>query len=161
MEPLELNSDFRDFLRSLNSTGVEYLLIGGYAVGYHGYVRATGDLDVWIAVSPENAERMARALRQFGFTSGVSSDLFLHPRKVFRMGREPVRIEILTTISGIDFEEAFGRRIRTTIDDIEVNVISLDDLKTNKKASGRLKDLADVEGLESPERLRKHKDKGK
>lgn len=153
MEPLELHSDFRDFLKLLNSAKVEYLLIGGYAVGFHGHVRPTGDIDFWIAVSAENAARVAGVLHQFGFSAGVSADIFLQPHKVFRMGLPPVRIELLTSVSGIDFDEAFSRRVRGSISGVDVNLISLQDLKQNKKASGRHKDLADLEKLEeiSPE----------
>ena len=157
MEQLELPSDFKDFLRLLNSTGVEYLLIGGYAVGYYGHVRTTGDLDIWIALSPENAERVSRALCQFGFTSGTSAEVFLQPRKVFRMGVPPIRIELLTTISGVEFKDAFGRRVSGEIDGVKVNLISFEDLKINKRASGRLKDLADVEQLESKRPANKSK----
>ena len=147
MEPLELHNDFKDFLRSLNSSGVEYLLIGGYAVGFHGYVPATGDLDVRIAVNPDNASRLVNALREFGFGSGIVSSKFLERDKVFRMGVPPVRVEILTTISGLEFAGAFARRIQPEIDGVQVNLISLADLKVNKKASGRHKDLADLEAL--------------
>jgi predicted nucleotidyltransferase len=147
MEPLELHSDFKDFLRSLNSFGVEYLLIGGYAVGYHGHVRTTGDIDVWIAVDPKNAERVVAALRNFGFGTGIRPEMFLERDKIFRMGIPPVRIEILTTISGLEFADAYSRRVRGAIDGVEVDLISLSDLKVNKKASGRHKDLADLDEL--------------
>ena len=161
MATTRLPPDFKEFLKLFNAHGVEYLLVGGYAVIHHGYVRTTGDMDVWIAVNPANAARIVAALKEFGFATGVSEDLFLRKGPMTRMGIVPFRIELLTSVSGIDFDSAFSRRIRTTIDDIDVNVISLDDLKTNKKASGRLRDLADVESLESPERLRKRKDKDK
>ena len=136
MEPLELADDFKDFLKLLNSTGVEYLLIGGYAVAYHGYPRATGDLDIWIAMHPENAGRIAEALQAFGFTEGVSPDLFLRPGKMTRMGMPPVRIELLTVVSGVEFDAAYARRVKTEIEGVPVDVISLEDLKANKRASG-------------------------
>src|SRR5580700_3066089 len=103
-----LADDFKEFLRLLNSNGVEYLLIGGYAVGVHGYVRATNDLDVWINVSSENRLKVERALRAFGFaTAGLAPELFLSPNMV-RMGVPPLRIEILTSISGVEFEACYA-----------------------------------------------------
>lgn len=147
MEPHELHEDFKEFLKSLNSSGVKYLLIGGYAVGFHGYPRTTADLDVWIATGPENAARVSQALHAFGFASGVSPQLFIQPDKVFRMGIPPVRIELLTSVSGLSFEEAYASRVSAEIDGIPVTLISLDDLKKNKKASGRHKDLSDLDHL--------------
>jgi len=135
-------------LRLLNSNSVDYLLVGGYAVGYHGYPRATGDMDVWIAVNKENAEKATVVLHAFGMAGPeVTSALFLEPGKIIRMGLPPVRIEILTGASGVDFSQCWSRRILVQIDDIPVSLISLDDLKTNKKASGRHKDLEDLEHL--------------
>jgi hypothetical protein len=127
---------------------VKYLLIGGYAVGYHGYPRPTGDMDLWIANSSENAHRVKEALLDFGFASVDTSDsLFLEKDRVIRMGVPPMRIEIVTGISGVFFDECYTKRITPKIDEIEVNIIALDDLKINKKASGRLKDLTDLEYL--------------
>ncbi len=132
----------------LNSKQVEYLLIGGYAVGYHGYPRPTGDLDIWIAMHPRNAEKVVAALKEFGFgVPELSVDLFLKKKKIIRMGVTPLRIEIATTISGVDFDECYAERIIDELDDIEVNLINLRHLKINKKASGRLKDLNDLENL--------------
>ncbi len=143
-----LPQDFKEFLKLLNSHHVEYLVIGGYAVSYHGYPRPTGDLDVWIALDMANAERVRSAVAEFGFHgAGLSAELFLKPRCVVRMGVQPVRIEILNSISGAVFAECFARRVSAELDGVIVNVISLDDLKRNKKASGRLKDLADLEYL--------------
>jgi hypothetical protein len=144
-----LPQDFKDFLKLLNSKQVEYLLIGGYAVGYYGYARATADIDIWIAIHPNNAQKIVEVIREFGFGSEeVSEKLFLEDNKVIRMGMPPLRIEILTTISGVDFEECYLERNIDLLDEIEVNIISLKHLKVNKKASGRLKDLADLEYLE-------------
>ena len=143
-----LPDDFKEFLKLLASNGVEYLLIGGYAVNVHGYVRTTNDLDIWVNVSPENGARIDRALREFGFgATGLTPDLFRAPNNVVRMGFPPVRIEVLTSISGVDFESCFSERETIQIDDIEVPVISLARLRQNKAASGRLKDLADLESL--------------
>ena len=123
-------------------------MIGGYAVGYHGYPRSTNDLDIWIAIEPKTAEQMVLVLKEFGFdTPQLSEKLFLKEKNIVRMGIAPMRIEILTTISGVDFEECFQHRIVDEIDGIEVNIISLNHLKINKKASGRHKDLDDYENL--------------
>lgn len=145
---IELPPDFKEFLSLLRSHGVEYLLIGGYAVGYHGYPRATQDMDIWIAIHPQNAKRMVAALQEFGFdTPELSVDLFLQDKSIVRMGIPPMRIEVVTTISGVRFEECYVERVVTTIDEVEVNLISLHHLKVNKKASGRYKDLDDLEHL--------------
>ena len=127
---------------------VEYLLIGGYAVGYHGYPRATADMDIWIAMDPENAQRMVSALQAFGFGApGLSTDLFSQPDQITRMGRSPLRIEILTTVSGLEFTEAYAQRVTDNIDGIPVTVISRKHLEINKRAAGRTKDLADLDNL--------------
>jgi hypothetical protein len=144
----ELANDYKEFLRLLRAHGVEYLLIGGWAVGYHGYPRATYDLDVWIATSPANANRVVKALSEFGFSvPELSTDLFLQPDKIVRMGVEPKCIEVMTSISGVEFDECYRERLETTLNDVPVSLINLRDLKINKKASGRLKDLADLEEL--------------
>lgn len=144
----ELPPDFKEFLRLLDKHKVEYLLIGGHAVAYHGYPRATQDMDIWIAIRPDNAERMIAALREFGFDMPqLSAGLFLQDKSMVRMGIPPVRIEITTTISGVDFAECYAERIVDTIDGVKVNVISLRHLRANKKASGRHKDLDDLEHL--------------
>lgn len=143
-----LPPDFKEFLKLLNKNEVEYLLIGGYAVGYYGYVRATADMDIWIAANEENAERVVTALEDFGFTSAViSREIFLQADNIVRMGVPPFRLELLNTISGVEFAECYAERVMDTIDEVEVSIISLRHLKINKLASGRLKDLADVEHL--------------
>ena len=148
MATINLPADFREFLKLLNANEVQYLLVGGYAVAYHGYPRATADMDIWIQVEPLNARRLVDALKKFGFNSpDLSVDLFLEEEKVVRMGVPPIRIEILTSISGVTFEECFQSRITDELDGIEVNLISLPHLKANKKASGRHKDLDDLENL--------------
>jgi predicted nucleotidyltransferase len=144
----ELPSDFKEFLSLLRSHGVKYLLIGGYAVIYHGFPRATGDMDIWIAVDPENAQRMVDTVREFGFdTPDLTPALFLQDDSMVRMGNVPVRIEILTRISGVGFEECYRERIVDQMDGVEVSLINLRDLLANKRASGRHKDLMDVEEL--------------
>lgn len=145
---LELPKDFKEFLNLLHDNRVEYLLIGAYAVGYHGYPRATQDLDIWIASTPENATRIVSTLKEFGFdTPELTTELLLRPNNIVRMGEEPVRIEILNWASGVDFAECYRERIVDKLDGVEVSLIGLDHLKTNKRASGRLKDLADLEQL--------------
>lgn len=148
MDTILLPPDFKDFLKLLTDHQVEYLLIGGYAVGHFGYVRATADMDIWIERSEENAERIVRVLREFGFdVADLESGLFLTENRIVRMGVPPIRIEIHTTISGVVFAECYGRRVESTIDGIAVNIVSLEDLKANKHASNRAKDLADLENL--------------
>lgn len=145
---IELANDFKEFLKLLNIHDVKYLLIGGYAVSYHGYPRATNDLDVWVAVHPDNAERLVQAVQDFGFvTADLSTALFLQEDKIVRMGRPPIRIELLTSISGVEFADCFARRLLAEVDGVPVNLINLDDLKQNKRASGRYKDLNDLENL--------------
>ncbi len=145
---IELPDDFKEFLKLLNEHGVEYLLIGGYAVGYYGYPRATNDLDIWIAVHPQNAERLITVLQAFGFrTSDLFTNIFLNEEDIIRMGVPPMRIEIIPSISGVDFDTCYAERIVDIIDEIQVNLISLEHLKANKKASGRFKDLDDLEHL--------------
>jgi len=148
MATVHLPTDFKEFLQLLNSRQVEYLLIGGYAVGYYGYPRATADIDIWIAIKPENAEKVVKVLQEFGFgVEELTPDLFLEEEQIIRMGVPPMRIEILTTISGVSFEECYAARQIDVLDGVEVNLISLEHLKVNKKASGRYKDLNDLENL--------------
>jgi hypothetical protein len=148
MATIQLPPDFREFLRLLNSYQVEYLLIGGWAVGYYGYVRPTNDLDVWVALEPHNAERVAAVLKEFGFNvPELSPELFLKENQVIRMGVPPVRVEILTTASGVSFGECYVSRVQEAFEGVAVNLISLRHLKINKRASGSLKDLNDLEHL--------------
>lgn len=144
-----LPQDFKEFLQLLNEKQVDYLLIGGYAVGYYGYVRATADIDIWVAISPTNAKRITEAIHAFfGYSvEGATPALFLEENKIARMGVPPFRIEVLTSISGVDFAECFAERVVAVLDNVEVNIISRDHLRMNKKASGRLKDLNDLEHL--------------
>jgi predicted nucleotidyltransferase len=135
-------------LKLLNAHKVEYLLIGGYAVGYHGYPRATADMDIWIAMNHANAEKVVVALKEFGFDPPeLSPELFLKEWQIIRLGVPPVRIEIATTISGVNFGKCYAERIVDVMDGVKVNLISLNHLKANKKASGRHQDLADLEKL--------------
>ena len=148
MATIRLPPDFREFLQLLNAHQVEYLLVGGYAVGYHGYPRATVDMDIWIGRGAATAERMVAVLREFGFdVPNLSADLFLKDDQIVRMGVPPIRLEIFTSIPGVRFEDCYPARIVGEIDGTTVSLINLRDLKTNKKASGRNKDLADLENL--------------
>ncbi|MHC4872729.1 MAG: hypothetical protein ACYTFY_12880 [Planctomycetota bacterium] len=143
-----LPSDFKDFLKLLNYHKVDYLLVGGYAVGYHGYPRATGDIDIWIRTSRENAEKLVIVLKEFGFDlPEINDSLFLEKDKVLRMGNTPIRIELLTSISGVDFQDCYEQRVEDLIDNVEVKIIDFVNLKKNKLASGRHKDLDDLENL--------------
>ncbi len=148
MAKIELHPDFKDFLRLLNSHDVRYMLVGGYAVGYHGYPRATGDMDIWIETSESNSKKLAIVFTEFGMPSDTITDsLFLEKDKVIRMGVPPVRIEVITGASGVNFNECFSRRDVIEFDGIPINFISLQDLKKNKRAAGRYKDLEDLDHL--------------
>lgn len=148
MANVNLPPDFKEFLKLLNAHQVEYLLIGGYAVAYHGYPRATGDMDIWIATNSQNIQKIVAMLKEFGFDQpGLTPELFHQPDQIIRMGVPPVRIEIATGISGVEFAECYASRVVDVLDGIEVAVIDLAHLKINKKAAGRHKDLDDLENL--------------
>jgi predicted nucleotidyltransferase len=145
---IRLPNDFKEFLQLLNDHHVEYLLVGGYAVGYHGYPRATVDLDIWVAVTPRNARQLVEVFREFGFdVKELKEDLFLQENKIIRIGEPPLRIEVMTSVSGVAFDACYQQRINDTIDGIQVNFINLENLKANKLAAGRHKDLNDLENL--------------
>lgn len=148
MATIHLPPDFKEFLKLLNAYEVEYLLIGGYAVGYHGYPRATADMDIWVAMNPRNSDRIVAVLEEFGFgVPELSPDLFLKEWQIVRLGVPPVRIELATAISGVNFGQCYADRVVDLLDGVKVNLISLTHLKANKKASGRHQDLADLENL--------------
>jgi hypothetical protein len=143
-----MNQDFKEFIQSLNDNQVRYLVIGGYAVAFHGYPRYTKDLDIWIEPSPENAANLVKALDQFGFGSlNLQVSDFLTPDRVIQLGYPPNRIDLITTPSGVTFEDCFAAKIEVIIEDLVLNFINLENLKQNKQASGRLQDLADLENL--------------
>jgi hypothetical protein len=143
---LELDTDFKEFLSLLEHHAVEYLLIGGYAVNYYGYHRATGDLDVYVSSTEENAIHVSAALNEFGF-SEVTPQMIATPSSMIRMGVPPTKLEVTNFIDGVSFAECYANRLRVKLDGLEINLISLMDLRRNKRASGRLKDLADLEKL--------------
>ena len=142
-----LPDDFRDFLNSLNKNNVKYLLLGGWAVGIYGAPRATADMDVFVSVDDENLEKLLKALYEFGAPT-VPKEHFKDIGRIFRMGRSPIRIEILNQASGIDFQTCYNRRKVITTDGIDISIISTDDLLKNKAASGREKDIADLRNIE-------------
>jgi len=144
-----LPSDFKEFLRLLDEKGVKYLIIGGYAVGYHGYPRSTGDMDVWIESTEENADRIVETLKEFGFDlPTLEPGLFLDPDRVIQMGHPPLRIEILTSVTGVSFAECYATRATEEMEDgTPLHFVGLKKLKENKRASGRHKDLDDLENL--------------
>jgi hypothetical protein len=143
-----LPDDFKEFLRLFNARGVDYLVVGGYAVGLHGYPRATVDLDVWIRATAVNAERIIEALRAFGFdVPELEPRLFLDPLSIVRFGIPPFRIEIMTSVDGVEYDACRPHAALFEVDDLLLPVISLADLKTNKRAVGRNKDLADLDEL--------------
>ena len=145
---MEIPQDFKEFLKLLNENKAKYLLIGGYAVGYYGYPRPTGDMDIWIKISEENAEKVLKSLQEFGFTSPeLTKELFLQDKRIIRMGVPPFRLEVSTYIDGVEFDECFAEKEVVQFDEVSVNLISLKQLKINKKASGRYKDLNDLENL--------------
>ena len=143
-----LNQDFKEFIQSLNDNLVRYLVIGGYAVALHGYPRYTRDLDIWIEMRPENAANLVKALAQFGFGSlNLQTADFLVPDQIIQLGYPPNRIDLITNPAGVDFGTCYASRIEVVINEITVNFIDLENLKKNKRAAGRLQDLADLENL--------------
>lgn len=146
---MQISRDLREFIALLNSNAVEYLVVGAYAVGWHGYPRYTGDLDILVRMGRENAERLIAALKQFGFGSlGLDAAAFLKEDVIVQLGRPPNRIDLLTSISGVTFDEAWNTRESGTIEGVEVTFIGHDALIRNKKSTGRAKDLGDAEELD-------------
>jgi hypothetical protein len=144
-----MNQDFLDLLRALSAHDVRFLIVGAYALAVHGRPRATGDLDVWVDATPTNAGRLMPALAEFGAPlSNVSELDFSAPGIIFQMGIPPYRIDILTTISGVTFDEAWPSRVRAPFGaDLEADYIGREAFIRNKRATGRAKDLGDIEGL--------------
>ena len=148
MDEQALPDDFKEFLKLLTEANVEYLLIGGYAVGYHGYPRTTADMDIWVAISPDNATRLVDVFRRFGMLDpSITPSLFQERGKIIRMGVPPMRIEVLTDIDGVAFTDCYDARVTADIDGQMVQLISREHLRVNKRASGRYKDLDDLEHL--------------
>ena len=144
-----LNQDFKELLSAFNAHAVEFLVVGAHALAAHGHVRATKDLDVWVKTDSTNARRIIAALHAFGApTHNVNESDFSAPEITFQIGVEPVRIDIITTVDGLDFEGAWKNRIAAEYGGEKVYVLSKEDLITNKRASGRPQDLADIAALE-------------
>ena len=145
---MEIQSDFRDLLESFNKNRVEYVIIGGYALAFHGAPRYTGDLDILVNTSEDNAHRILNALNEFGFGSvGLSLQDFIESNKVIQLGYPPVRIDIVTSISGVSWVEAYQNRVAGKYGDITVYYIGRKQFVINKRTVGRKKDLADLEAL--------------
>lgn len=143
-----LNPDFKEFFQLLNKNNVRYLVIGGFAVAFHGYPRYTKDIDIWLWINPENAKNVVRTLEDFGFKSlGLSIDDFLESETIIQIGHPPNRIDLIMTASGVDFEECYQSKIEEEIDGVNIPFIDLENLKKNKLATGRTQDMADIENL--------------
>ena len=144
-----LDKDFKEFIESLNANKVKYLIVGGYAVALHGYPRYTKDLDIWLLVSSENAESVLKALDQFGMGNiGLKQEDFLNPESLIQIGYPPNRIDLVMSCDGVDFESCYSSRIEYLSDNIKMNFIDLENLRKNKKKSGRPQDLADLDNLQ-------------
>lgn len=143
-----LSKDFREFIASLNSNKVRYLVLGGYAIAFHGHPRYTKDLDIWLELSRENAVNVLKALNDFGFAGlGISEEDLLTSGMVVQLGYPPNRIDLINSPDGVNFVECYPARTEIEIEGLTIPVIDLENLKKNKKASGRLQDLADLEKL--------------
>jgi len=144
-----IDKDFKEFIKLLNDHDVHYLLVGGYAVAFHGHPRYTTDMDIWIEREIANAEKLLNVLKVFGFGSlKITIEDFLNPNSVVQLGNPPNRIDLLSDLSGVDFDTCKKSQVNASIDGIKVSVIDLESLKRNKRATGRFQDLADVENLE-------------
>ena len=143
-----LSRDFKEFIESLNASNVRYLVVGGYAVALHGYVRYTKDLDVWIEPKFQNANNVLSALTAFGFGSlDITADDFLEEGNIIQLGYPPNRIDLITSLKGLMFENCYPERVQVEIQGVLIDFIDIENLKTNKKATGRPQDLADLENL--------------
>lgn len=142
------SQDFKEFIELLIKNNAEYLIVGGYAVGIHGYPRYTGDLDIWLNPTPGNADLILKSVNEFGFSSfNLTRDDFTKPGNVIQLGYPPLRIDLLTEIDGVSFHECFQNRKVVSIDGLTVNFIGYSDLLKNKKESGRPRDLGDIDNL--------------
>ena len=146
-----LNKDFKEFVGLLNSTGVEYLVVGGYALAAFGHPRYTGDIDLWVRSTEANAAALLEVLEAFGFGAlGLTQADFLAPESVVQLGYPPARIDLLTDIDGVDFDACRATRAMVSWDGIELPFIGLEEFRVNKRAAGRDKDLMDLASLELP-----------
>ena len=156
-----LAQDFEDFVKLLNQYQVEYMIVGGYALAFHGKPRHTGDLDIWINISEENAERMLKVLKAFGLSSmGFEKEDFLKPGYISQIGYPPLRIDILNSIDGVEFKDAIRKMKKMEIEeDFSINYIGLDDFIKNKQISGRSQDLTDIKEIEKKQSAKKNQGK--
>lgn len=153
-----LAKDFEDFVKLLNKFEVEYMIVGGYAMAFHGKPRFTGDLDIWINISETNAEKLLLVVNDFGMASlGFEKEDFLQPGYITQIGYPPLRIDILNSIDGIEFKEAFPNMQKIEGDDFEISYIGLHDLMQNKIASGRDQDIQDVKEIKKVLPVKKRK----
>lgn len=144
-----LNQDYKEFVQFLNENEVRYLVVGGYAVALHGYPRYTKDIDIWIESTVDNAYHILHALQDFGFGSlGLTEEDFLIPDQIIQLGYPPARIDLITSMLGVEFDECFAARLEVEIEGARINFIDRENLLRNKRSSGRLQDQADVERLE-------------
>lgn len=145
---MKLNKDLSEFVGLLNSRNIKYLVVGGHAVAFHGHPRFTGDFDFFIERSPDNAEALEKLISDFGFGAlGIKASDFMQPEMVIQLGRPPYRIDLLTSITGVSFEEAWNRKVSGELGGIPVTYVSMQDLIANKRATGRAQDIADIEKL--------------
>lgn len=143
-----LNKDYREFIELLNFHKVKYLIVGGYAVTVHGYPRYTNDIDIWLWIDNENAKKIINVLNDFGFGAlGLKDEDFLSPDRIIQLGYAPNRIDLLTGVSGIEFKDCYPNKKSYDIEGLTIDFIDIDNLRKNKKASGRHKDLDDLENL--------------
>jgi hypothetical protein len=143
-----LTKDFKEFLQLLNERKVKYLLVGGYAVILHGYPRYTGDIDIWIQPDSKNAKKIMKVLDDYGFGSlNLNLETFTQTDQIIQLGREPNRIDLITSVDGVTFEECYNQKVIFEVEQVPVQTISKEMLKKNKLTSGRHKDLDDVEHL--------------
>jgi len=144
------SKDFKEFVELLIKNNVEYLVVGGYAVGIHGYPRYTGDLDIWLNPTPENARKILVCVNEFGFASfKLTEEDFTKENNVIQLGYPPLRIDLLTQIDGVTFEECIKNLKEVTIEGVKINFIGYNELLKNKQQSGRLADINDIERLEN------------
>jgi len=144
-----INRDFKEFIELLNKNDVKYLVVGGYALAFHGYPRFTKDIDFWVWVDKKNAEQIMKTLQDFGFSSlEINEEDFLSPGYVVQLGHPPARIDLLTSVTGLEFEECYASRDHVDIQGVGIDFVDLENFKKNKKAVGRYQDLADLENLE-------------
>ncbi|MBO9634960.1 MAG: nucleotidyltransferase [Chitinophagaceae bacterium] len=155
-----LAQDFEDFIALLNKHKVEYMVVGGYALAFHGKPRHTGDLDIWIGISKKNADKMLKVVKEFGLAAlGFTKEDFLKDGYITQIGYPPLRIDILNSIDGVAFNEAFANKKEIDLDGLNVTYIGLQDFITNKEASGRSQDISDIIALQKKSKSKKKKGK--